>query len=317
MFVGFLISCSDTVQPDIKELVMENIEENSFILDQAFARTTQILQAQGKLEGLVASSATRDAFITKMNDLVQGAVQEAVGTYGKTFTITVGDAGASHHNSIQNNLKQIAVGIHGPNPGSGALELYSKEITDKLDLLQGEILLVENHLSRQGKQIPIESYNFSFGSSAIGGRVIGSTTDLTLDRFDVKLVKETIGNIIISYDGLEDLDKAIEDFVADNPDTEILIGLLLPAVQAPRVNLTGNVTFYTHLSNIVFGNLITPERKAWDQQVRYAAFLAAVDFIISEDYNNENEDHASIPLQDAMHHAVCVLTWSKIYDLYK
>ncbi|HEU5290712.1 MAG TPA: hypothetical protein VFU05_08735 [Cyclobacteriaceae bacterium] len=55
----------------------------------------------------------------------------------------------------------------------------------------------------------------------------------------------------------------------------------------------------------------------WGQQVRYAALLVAIDFIISNDFNGDDEDFASIPLQRAMHHAACVLMWSKIYDLNK
>src|SRR5687768_10242314 len=73
--VGFN-SCSDDPQPNIKELVLANIKKNAYILDEAFARTKQILLEQGDLGTLVSTSNSRDAFITKMNDLVQDVVQE-------------------------------------------------------------------------------------------------------------------------------------------------------------------------------------------------------------------------------------------------
>jgi hypothetical protein len=316
----FVNSCSDDgTQPSMKELVLENIEANSFVLEEAFAETTEILEAQGDLESLVAKSATRDAFITKMNDLVNDVVKEVAQAHGK---IIAWDQ-VTNSSSIQNNLKQIIVGVDGSSPGTGALELYSKEIDDKLGLLQGELVLVENHLSKQGKQIPIESYSFSTGG--LGGQLGSPITDLVIDPFNanrasVKLVKETIGNMTISYSGLEDLDEAIEDFVTNNPDTEVMIQLLLPAIlkirEKPASGST-NTNTYTGLTTIAFGTLSLKDKEAWAKKVQYAAFLAAVDFIISENYSNVDENHASIPLQKAMHHAVCVLTWSKIYDLYK
>ena len=315
MFVTvFLNSCSDTVQPNINELVLENIKANDFVLDEAFARTAQILQQQGDLELLVSTANSRDAFITKMNDLVADVVPDVIEMHGIQFATSVmeWDASASHHLSVQNNLKQLGVGIFGPNPGSGALELYSAEIDNKLDLLEGELILVENHRTANGDR-PIENYSFNFGQIKNGKPSINITI---VPLRSIQSAKVGLGHLILANTN-EDIDEAVKEFVADNPETEILIGLLVPAIQKVRDVPSGAKTPYQEFTDIVFGNQITPERKAWDQQVRYAAFLAALDFIISEDFHNDNEDHASIPLQDAMHHAACVLMWSKIYDLYK
>ena len=318
MFLAFFLhSCSDdVVQPDMKELVLERIEENSFVLEEAFARTTEILHAQGDLETLVAKSATRDAFITKMNELVDDVVPEVVQAHGKMPTKIAGWNQVVNSTSIQNNLKQIAVGIDGPNPGSGALGLYSTEIDNKLDLLQGNLLLVENHRSANGDVVPTDQFSLNFSEVKFENARQINGFIVTFDR--VQEVKETIGNMTLSFSGLEGLGGAVVDFVEGNPDTEIFIQLLLPAILTPGQKTSGGpVNGYTGLTNIAFSALDLKEKELWDKQVRYAAFLAAVDFIISGDFDNYDEDHAAIPVQDAMHHAVCVLTWSKIYDLYK
>src|SRR5688572_21434458 len=315
-------SCSDDPQPNIKELVLANIKETAFVLDEAFARTTQILQEQGDLETLVSTSASRDAFITKMNDLVKDVVLEVVESDERTSKKWSSDRlmvwnNTTNTKALQGYLKEFPFGITGPNPGTGALELYSEEIDNALDLLQGELVLLENYTSRQGKQIPIDSYSFSFGGQARGlfkPGLTGEATKVTIDL--IKMVKENIGNMTISYSGLE-LDAAIEDFVANNTEAGLLMGLLLPAVQKVGTDFPGTANSYTGLTNIVEGTLITPERIAWDKQVRYAAFLAALYFIISEDFDNYNEDYASIPLQDAAFNAACTLWWSRIYDKYK
>ena len=311
----FLNSCSDdTIHPNVKELVLENIKENAFVLDEAFTMTAQILQAQGKLDLLVSTSDSPDAFITKMNDMVEDVVLDVIELQGQeapqfATTVMEWDASASHHTRIQNIVTQDFI-VAGGNQFSE----YSHEIDDRLDLLQGELLLVKNYTTRKGDEIQVES--FHWGVSNQGGWSNGAGSPFSLNYERIKFAKEAIGNMIMTNSELE-LDVAIQDFVADNPDTEVLMALLLPAVQAPRVNILGEKSSYQELTDLVFGTTITPERRAWDKQVRYAASLVAFDFFTSDDFYNNNEAHASIPVQDAMHYAACVLIWRKIYELYK
>ena len=128
----------------------------------------------------------------------------------------------------------------------------------------------------------------------------------------VLYIKEAVENMISTYTGLE-LEKKIEDLVEQNPEAGVLMGLLLPAIQ--KIERKANNS-YLGLTTIVEGTLITPERIAWDKEVRRGATLAALDLMLSPDFDNYDEAHASIPLQEAMHHAACVWTWNKIYELH-
>lgn len=312
-FAFFLISCADDTQPNIKELVLQDIKENGFVLDAAFDRVYEATLDQGDLQTLASTLNTQDAFITHMNNVVDHVVLDVIESHTEwndkpELWDVVANKNTWGQAAIQNNLKQIALeNITTADPISAALDLYSKQIDDELDLLEGELVLIENYEFENGGVRPIDQLTLNFGrvnSGTFGRGQFGLRYD------QISTLKEAIGVLILNGANTN-LDEAVNDFVAENPDTEILAAILVPAIQKIRVP-SGATNSYKRFTDLIFGTRITPDRDAFDRQARYAAFLSALDFILSDDYNNHDQDFASVPVQAAMEHGVTVLAWARV-----
>lgn len=314
VLIVFLNSCSqDSVEPSMKELVLENIKANAFILDEAFAKTVEIVQTQGNLEMVASTMNTRDEFITYMNGLVDDVILDVIETHGSggtqfATTAMQWDSKAPHHTSVQNNIKQL--GLFSPPIG-----LYSSELDLRIALLQGDLTLIQNHRTSNSQVVPVEQFSLNFGKIELDSRKLhGFVVEGSVQS---AVIKQGLGNLTLSSTSLEDMDEGINNFVSNHRDTEVFISLLLPAIQKIRDNPQGSKSSYQKFTDLIFGTQSTPERKLFDQQVRYIALLAALDFITSKDFKSYDENFASIPVQDAMYHATVVLGWARLHDTYQ
>ena len=192
---------------------------------------------------------------------------------------------------LRKYLLPFPSGYIGPNPGSGALDLLEKEIQDSLDASQGNLILLKG-LSQGRSLVAPLSINFQ-------------KIKFKCDQLDQEIKQHTDVNA---------LDDAIEDILSDaTPEEEVFVGLLLPAVNAARESSAA----YDGMCNDLFIFSTPQERKNWDRDVRRAAFLIAVDFVISSEYDPTNESTASFDVNRQIFDAIMIMTFARAYDEYK
>jgi hypothetical protein len=269
-------------------LIRGQYDKNATLVDDFFGNQRIALTAE-QLQTKRAQYGERDLFLKHMLELTQPAYGEVVmnSTMPASFkTIPASERAAQ---KMRKHLLPFPSGYTGPNPGSGALDKFAKEVLDSINAKGG------------GEHVIIESFSFGGSSSPM------PTESFTLNYEEIKINYQKMLQLISTTTSTSVLDNGIEEMLAAaSPQETVLIGLLLPTVQKVREG-----TAYSDLMNKYFDMSIA-ERTTWDRDVRLAAFLCAYDFIISHEYNPKDEFTTSVEVNKAICHGVTVLAWSKV-----
>ncbi len=269
-------------------LIREQFEKNAALVDDFFGNERITLTAQ-QLQTKRAQYGERDLFLKHMLELTQPAYGEVVmnSTMPSSFKTTPTSERAAQ--KMRKHLLPFPSGYTGPNPGSGALDNFAKEV---LDSINAKIEL---------KQPIISSYATSGHSSA------KPLEGFSLNYEEIKINYQKMLQLISTTTSTSALDNGIEEMLAAaSPQEAVLIGLLLPAVQKVREGKP-----YHDLMNLYF-DMTPTERTTWDRDVRLAAFLCAYDFIISHEYDPKDEFTTSVGVNKAICRGVTVLAWSRV-----
>jgi hypothetical protein len=302
VFVAFVISSCSSDDPsgpsrgELANMILERFEEHSAIIDDVVVEGKIITGDRFQVHEMAATVNNRDTYLGLMKNLTADIFNDALEAraYGVSPVKIVVDPTPSHaFEKLRSYLLPYPSGYTGPNPGSGALDLFYADILDKIR-------------SGYGQHILLDSYAFE-----------GSTSASTIDSFeisypDLERSGASVHDISITKDNGAAIDQAIEDLLATaTPDEVVLIGLLLPAINACRESSS-----YDAMCDELF-DFTAEERLEWDRDVRHAAFLAALDFILSEKFDPTNDATASFYVNRQVFDAVMIMTWAKAYDLYK
>lgn len=269
-------------------LIREQFEKNAVLVDDFFLNERIMISAE-ELQTKRSQFGERDLFLKHMLELTQPAYGEVIASSTLPAAFKIVPTSDRAAQKMRKHLLPFPSGYTGPNPGSGALDNFAKEILDSINARGG------------GEQVIIES--FSFG---------GSTSQKPAESFslnyeEIKITYQKILQLMLTSTNTTALDNGIDEMLtAASPEEAVLIGLLLPAVQKVR-----EATPYNDLMNDYF-DMSTAERTTWDKDVRLAAFLCAYDFIISHEYNPKDEFTTSVGVNKAICRGVTVLAWSRV-----
>lgn len=269
-------------------LIREQFEKNAVLVDDFFLNERIILSAE-ELQTKRLQFAERDLFLDHMLELTQPAYGEVVMNSSMPTAFKIIPTSERAAQKMRKHLLPFPSGYTGPNPGSGALDNFAKEV---LDSINARIEL---------KQPIISSYATSGHSSA------KPLESFSLNYEEIKINYQKMLQLIFTATSTSVLDNGIEEMLAAaSPQEAVLIGLLLPAIQKVREGKP-----YHDLMNLYF-DMTPTERTTWDRDVRLAAFLCAYDFIISHEYNPKDEFTTSIGVNQAICHGVTVLAWARV-----
>jgi hypothetical protein len=287
---------------DVLQKILKRIEDNSIMTVETQDRTFAILELQADLTVLTNTYKTRESFIAKMEDLTKNVVDESIEqtASGTQWGASVYQWSPSDPTVLKGLLTESGVGLQGPSPGTGVLDRYSDIVDDQL-------------ARKQGEQILIDSY--SLGGSSTSTNY--PREQLTFSFTEIARIKASLESMILQFPKDTDLDREIESFTAANKPSAILISLLIPAVQRVREVAGPTKNSYEKMNDLIFGTTAaSAERTLWNQQMKQVALLAAVSAIVSDTFNNDDENYASIIPQIEMHHATTVLAWARVYDTH-
>jgi hypothetical protein len=294
LFLSSLLVCSckktvEVITPkNFSILIREQFNENAFLIDDFFENERIALTAE-QLQTKRAQYGERDLFLKHMLELTQPAYGEVVVSSSLPASFKKIPTSERAAQKMRKHLFPFPSGYTGPNPGSGALDNFAKEILDSINARGG------------GQHILIESFSSGGSSSPM------PTESFILNYEEIKINYQKMLQLISTATSTSVLDNGIEEMLAAaSPQEAVLIGLLLPAVQKIREGKP-----YHDLMNSYF-DMSTTERTTWDRDVRLAAFLCAYDFIISHEYNPKDEYTTSVGVNKAICRGVTVLAWARV-----
>lgn len=292
LFLLLVCSCKkalEVITPyNFSLLIREQFEENAVLVDDFFLNDRIMISAE-ELQTKRSLFGERDLFLKHMLELTQPAYGEVVlgSTLPAFFKVVPTSERAAQ--KMRKHLLPFPSGYIGPNPGSGALDNFAKEV---LDSINARIEL---------KHAIISSYSTSGHSSA------KPMETFTLNYTEIKVNYQKMLQLISTATSTSVLDNGIAEMLAAaSPQEAVLIGLLLPAVQKVREGKP-----YHDLMNLYF-DMTPTERTTWDRDVRLAAFLCAYDFMISHEYDPKDEFTTSVGVNKAICRGVTVLAWARV-----
>lgn len=306
LFISAACSNDDGIDSaEAQKLATDRMEENAVVVDESIARTTELFEDIGPeaMHAMVASK-TRDEFVKYMLQKTSHIFDETVNDLRAERQWQQGDAYRLNSLSsgaylFKSYLDLISKGIDGTAPGQGVLDQFSASIDREIEERGGT------------GEVHIES--FSWGLSQTGAH---TSSPVTLGA--IAFVKEELESIIMLHEDEDDVDQAIDEFVADHNEHAVLIGLLVPAIQGRMNNAAAGSQ--NNLKQLLLAShnhaelILGYTRSEWLQVLRRAILLAGVYVIIQDNFDPQEVDFASITPQRTMYEALSVLIWVSYYD---
>lgn len=287
--IGILIfSCQEKEDPQLTneqifDQVVENINNNAVLLDSAFDLTAKAIKSHGVLEKYLDKAESKEELITSLNELIEDIFDEA----------------------IEKNKKQLGLDVKRSTftAGDSELEKYlTNPLTDDDEGLDKFAQAIDQQAEKKPEWIEVES--FSLG--AIPSSLPTEQLSLNYERIHHSI---EIFNLVKKFEDPEELDDAIDDFLADKGDN-LIYPLLLPAIQAAREAAKP----HQKLEEIVFDEKLSDYQSEWEQQQRGAGLLGGVELVVNDGYDNSNEKTMSVDVLRAVYQAIMTEMWSQLYE---
>lgn len=271
-------------------LIRQQFDKNDEMIDSFFENENIALTAD-ELITKRSQYAERDLFLKHMTELTASAYGEVVmnSTIHSSFKNVPSSTRAIQ--KMRKHLLPFPSGYVGPSPGTGALDNFAKEILDSINARINVNLkrpLINNYSgSGTDSRVPLESFTLNFE--------------------EIKVNFQKMLQLVSTATTTTAIDAGIDEMLATaSPQETVLMTLLLPAVQKVRMG-----EHYDDLMNLYF-DMTPTERSTWDRDVRLAAFLCAYDFIISHEYDPEDEYTTSLAVNKQICHGVSVMAWARV-----
>jgi hypothetical protein len=283
-----LISCDEEEATPISvDLLLDRIEANAMLLDEAYLEAATLLESNQKIQKLLEGSKTKEQFINDMNVLVKSAFDKAIEKSRTSLMLGTASYPESDHSSTH-FIKTI---LTTEKTKEDHIKTFSLEIEKELESKrQNEWIIIESYGPIQAAILPTEQLSMNY-----------SEIEFMLDIFD----------LIVKHQDPEVLDKAIEDYIKASNPPPVPIALLLPAIQHIREASSS----HGELLDLVFGDLADKtEKPGLIQNHRIAGFLGGLHLMISDAYRSDDENFASIGVLRQVYMVSLTEMWSQLWE---
>lgn len=286
-------------------------EESPLTLDQKVARALTVVENNERIlddvmvDGNLITSPTeyhirtkqvqdRDQFVAKMIEDTERIYAAAALNADPSYRVTTDRAPVA---VLRSYLKLFPTGYSGTN-GLSVIDMLKQETLNQL-----------NRHAGHEKQILLNDWSFS--SSGTSTR---SDESLSLNFENIKIKHIELENALISTYAISGNPgtEIIEKLELTTPEEKMFVGLLLSSVTITRSTRSA----YENLINDTF-DFTAEQRKQFDHDIRLIAYEIAIQYIISEEYHNQNEHEASLEINRRVFNAMMAVVAAIGYDKYK
>lgn len=266
------------------------IDANSVLVSGSLDRTSGGIAAGGGVDAFKEKSKTPASFFLTIQPIAHKAFQDeynavsaGLGLKAKTFSTK-----SRTFSAFEKIIAQPALTPAGTDYAVYLVSLFEESVSDTL--------------AKHPTQIEVESFSWNV-STAASTPAVSSMSVAELIAF-----KQEVGPLILAGANTDEVQRVFNEYAAEKPKQAVLIALLLPAVQKAGFEEPAINSFI----NQVFPNGTSGQKAALERTMRYAAFLSAIDHLVSDEFDGTNELTASVGVNRAICHGVTALAWARI-----
>lgn len=287
-FVFVLFACEtvdDEDQPQLVDLVLEDIRNNQDLLNLAFEKGA-LLVTSANVNVIKEESQSKREFIIALTELTEDLFVDAVEEtqIPVAHYLKIGGVdGESTNNSVRllSILTNVAV---DPLPG-----YYDILMREGAEIEPPVWALIQNYRNASGTDIPIEEMTLNYGQ-----------IEASFEFSDILLSSET------DQQKAEEISEVAR--VEDIPP--LTVALLLPAVQKLQEEGEAVDPLEQWLDSI----LIESNNSEMINRIKAGAYLASLDQLINSRYDNSNQLSASAQIMQANFEATMMFFWAEVWD---
>ncbi|HEY0743132.1 MAG TPA: hypothetical protein VGD40_16805 [Chryseosolibacter sp.] len=290
-------------EEELIELALVKVAENQTILQDVFVETSGKV-TRTAIQDALKTSSTKAAFISNMNALVEETFEVAVKSNSELhasdmFIKLEGIKGES----VRQTITQFVLDPTAEDP----LLSYSNSVKSQIESAKvagrGLLVLIQKIADEETSEAaPSEQVSLNFDKITfmheLENRVIMSGVDVVSSQTDSE----------------------IEGILAKEGVPPIAIGLLLPAVQKVAdccTSQTSALPYWDWLFSSVNPEINGGLNRDILRRYNAAGFMGALQFLLTDEYNNENQDLASLQLLRARYEASLMFIFNDIWEKSK
>ncbi len=294
LYVVFLFSScemetSEQSSDDIA-LALEEISNNQQLLDKVYEETAKRV-TKDTIQYAKEKSASLEEFILYMSRITKGLFEKVIKSQDVAAPVDV--------------FLDID-GVPGDSQDSAFLKLL--ELKDPLTGYANSIANDAKLISQQqGTWISLEAYKDPDGNVH---RLPEESVSVNYEQILTMIEMQDI--LISSVMSEEEQEAAIEELVIKAQIPEVMVGLLLPAVQH-YTDEPSSDPFLNWLNTEISPEINGGLNRDLIRRKAFMSFLGGLDFFVNENYNNDNQKSASISLLQARYETMLMFIWSEVW----
>lgn len=279
---------SDERSPDYLSLALEEVRSNQSLLDKVYEETAKRVTGD-TIRYAKNNASSLEEFSQIMSRITDGLFEETIKSQDA--------AGATDFyiklSGLEGDLEELSQVLELDDPFNAYTNLITKKVKS---------------LSETGSLILLKAYKAPDGTTH---RLNDPRASATYDQVMGMLAMKDI--LISPVMSEEEQEEAVDQLVIQAEIPEVMIGLLLPAVQKYADTPT-NDPFLNWLNTE-----IGPEKKGGldrdiIRRIAFAGFLGGLDLLAGENFNNANQHSASIQLMQARYETRLIFIWAEVWD---
>jgi len=293
LYVGFFFSCgteTDEESPDFLTLALEEISNNQQLLDKVYEETAKRVTSD-TIQYFKDKATSLDEFILYMSRVTDHLFEEIVKNQ---------DAGAAD------------VFIKIPTVPGETKHAALLKLLELQDPFTGYANMIVNDAEQVSKEkdtwIIMEDYE---DANRMHHSFDEASVSVNYEQIIAMIEMQDI--LISSVMSEEEQEEAIEELVVKARIPEVLMGLLLPAVQH-YTDAPSSDPFMNWLNTEINPKINGGLNRDLIRRKAFMSFLGGLDLFVNENYNNDNQESASINLMQARYETMLMSIWAEIWN---
>jgi hypothetical protein len=287
---------------ELFELTIEKITSNESILEDVFFETSTVV-TRAAIGDALKTSSSKATFIANMNALVEEIFKEEIKSNSEQLAsdVFIKFEGVDGE-SVKKTISELMLNADNVDP----LVTYAEKVNSLID---------DRSASGRGLLVLIQKLIVEESSEALAAEQVS----LNFDK--IKLMYDLQSRVIAGSTITAETDDEIEAILAKDGVPPVAIGLLLPAVQKMHnyngTSETASTPYWDWLIDNVNPEINGGLNRDIIRRYNAAGFMGALQFLLSDAYQNDNQDIASMLLLRARYQASLMFIWNDIWDKSK